>query len=134
MQKSENLVDSEPPVSLETQNQELKTRVKELEAAVYLLQDEKENLIENFQTSTNILIERIKKLEEQVHGQRPQTAQLMRNIDQNQGIEDSLIEGSNDSGFIFKKQVKVEDLVICHNCQRKFTQTRIKRHTIVCYR
>ena len=93
MENDSKIDDSEPTISLEEKNKHLQNRIKELEAAVYLLTEEKETLINNFQTSTNILIERIKKLEEQVHGQRPQTAQLMRNMQQDDSLKNSLIEG-----------------------------------------
>ena len=125
----------EKPEDEARQIKTLNQRVRELEAAVYLLENEKESLIESFQNSTNILIERIKTLEEQVHGQRPKTAQIL-NMEEEDRKSISVIPNGTEinNSFIFRKEALENDLVICHNCGRKFHKSVIKRHTIMCYR
>jgi len=55
-------------------------RIKELETKVAALEKEKEDIVDNFQTSTEVLLERIKDLETSALGARPQTANILARI------------------------------------------------------
>lgn len=55
--------------------------IEHLEAQLVIKEDEEDEMIENFNQSTNILLERIKKLEVEYIGIRPQTAQILKDID-----------------------------------------------------
>ncbi len=55
-------------------------RIRELEAKVAALEKEKEDIVDNFQTSTEVLLERIKELESVSLGARPQTANILARI------------------------------------------------------
>lgn len=61
----------------------LKSRDQEIEdlrSQVEQLEREKEDLIDNFQMTTSMLLDRIKELEEPMLGARPQTANILGRI------------------------------------------------------
>lgn len=119
----ENTIENAPTIL------ELKDKVKHLESALYLAEQEKEDLILNFQNSTNILIERIKSMEEEVRGYRPQTAQIFGKKSMPGGMTSSDLQNST---LIFKKDES--ELLLCYNCNRQFPPEDLKKHTILCYR
>ena len=55
-------------------------KIKELEEKVETLEKEKDEIIDNFQISTEVLVERIKELESASLGARPQTASILKRI------------------------------------------------------
>jgi hypothetical protein len=55
-------------------------QITKLKAYIHSLEKEKEDLIENFKTTTNILLEKIKDLENKNYGKRPDTAVIMDKI------------------------------------------------------
>ena len=55
-------------------------RIKELEEKVTALEKEKDDIVDNFQTSTEVLLDRIKELEAVSLGARPQTANILQRI------------------------------------------------------
>ena len=55
-------------------------RIKELEKRVAELEKEKDEIVDNFQVSTEVLVERIKELESVSLGARPQTANILKRI------------------------------------------------------
>ena len=54
--------------------------IKDLEEKIAAAQKENQSIIDNFQTSTEILLERIKELETTSIGARPQTANILARI------------------------------------------------------
>jgi hypothetical protein len=52
--------------------------------------EEEEDLIDNFRNSTNILLERIKDLEQGMYGTRPQTPNIMAQIKRNEKLGKTL--------------------------------------------
>lgn len=55
-------------------------RIRELEGKLAAVEREKDEIIDNFQTSTEVLLERIKELEAASFGARPQTANVLERI------------------------------------------------------
>eukprot|EP00826_Nyctotherus_ovalis_P045087 TRINITY_DN493_c0_g1_i2.p1 TRINITY_DN493_c0_g1~~TRINITY_DN493_c0_g1_i2.p1 ORF type:complete len:292 (-),score=92.36 TRINITY_DN493_c0_g1_i2:92-967(-) len=55
-------------------------QIKELEEKIAIAQQENQSIIDNFQTSTDVLLERIKELEATSIGDRPQTANILARI------------------------------------------------------
>lgn len=55
-------------------------RIRELEERMAALEKEKEDMAENFQSGSNVLLERIKELESSTLGARPQTANILERI------------------------------------------------------
>ena len=61
-------------------------QINKLKAYVVSLEKEKEDLIENFKNTTNILLERIKDLEQNLYGNRPQTPNIMAQLKKNEKL------------------------------------------------
>jgi hypothetical protein len=61
-------------------------QINKLKAYIISLEKEKEDLIENFKNSTNVLLNRIKDLEQSMYGQRPQTPNIMAQIKKSEKI------------------------------------------------
>ncbi len=59
-------------------------QINKYKAYIVSLEKEKEDLIDNFKNSTNILLERIKDLEQNIYGMRPQTPNIMAQIKRNE--------------------------------------------------
>ena len=57
--------------------QERDATIEELRAEVRRMIEEREDMIDSFKVSTNVLIERLKDLESQKTGYRPQTANVL---------------------------------------------------------
>jgi len=55
-------------------------QIQKLKAYILSLEREKEDIIENFKNTTNILLEKIKQKEFEDYGVRPQTAMIVENI------------------------------------------------------
>lgn len=59
------------------------SQIKKYKQYIGSLEKEKNDLIENFKETTNVLLEKIKELEEKNYGERPQTAMIMDGIKNN---------------------------------------------------
>jgi len=55
-------------------------QIKQYKNYIASLEREKQDQIENFKETTNVLLDKIKELEEKTYGERPQTAMIMENI------------------------------------------------------
>ena len=130
--------------------------INQLNEQIQQLVIEKDDMIESFQISTNILIEKIKELEAQKLGYRPQTAQIMQptcntfsyiyykiltalpsnqrfNILSNRqntrkGIAES---GSWDNPL---EETKQNDNKNCPICKKEMKIDELEIHTIMCSR
>ena len=60
--------------------QQLNDIIESLQIKVDQLEKEKEDIIDNFQISTNVLLEKIKDLEAAAQGSRPQTAMILKKL------------------------------------------------------
>lgn len=59
------------------------SQIRKYKQYIGSLEKEKQDLIENFKETTNVLLDKIKELEEKNFGERPQTAMIMDGIKQN---------------------------------------------------
>jgi hypothetical protein len=76
--------DEEYPDSVEECHRMLRGKDRQivnLEAAMEVKEQEIDEMVENFNISTNILLERIKNMEEEYVGVRPQTAMILDKAD-----------------------------------------------------
>lgn len=72
----EKLLDMEKKDIIEYKN----IQIQKLKAYILSLEREKEDIIENFKNTTNILLEKIKQKEYEDNGIRPETAKIVANI------------------------------------------------------
>lgn len=77
----EEVLNMEKPQIIEFKN----SQIKKYKAYIASLEQEKQDLIDNFKETTSILLEKIKEHEEKTHGERPQTAVIMDGIKKNKG-------------------------------------------------
>ena len=151
----------EYPDSVEECHRMLRGKDREIlniEAAMEVKEQEIDEMVENFNISTNILLERIKNMEEEYVGVRPQTAMILDKADGGvggggRGNVKSLVEDRRNqqklnmeksgksniltnplrSGLLFS-QLEDQTMRKCHNCKKEFPDNELKKHTIFCYR
>lgn len=95
-------------------------QIQKLKGYIVSLEKEKEDLIENFKNTTNILIEKLKENEFQNSGIRPQTPFITKNL--NKIKEDR----SNSFNSTSKER--------CPNCTKEFPQDIFFQHSLDCLR
>ena len=110
-------------------------RIEELETLVDIMKAEQEEMIGNFQASTQILIDRLKNETEEKTGIRPQTAQLLSQS-RLQGRDSVFTNLSLDESIASSQRLllKNEKQVKCHSCGKSFSESLLKKHTVLCYR
>jgi hypothetical protein len=114
-------------------------QLTKLKAFILSLEKEKEDLIENFKTTTNILLEKIKDLEDKNFGKRPDTARILDGV----GKKDLITKGTK------KKEINImnfetgesEDITEskgterCPNCKKFYPEGEaFIRHSLECLR
>jgi DNA-directed RNA polymerase subunit RPC12/RpoP len=118
-------------------------QITKLKAYIFSLEKEKEDLIENFKTTTNVLLEKIKDLEQTSYGKRPDTAIIM----------DKINKGKNENNKAKTESIKKEVNIMnfetgqsetitegsgkerCVNCKKFFPEGEaFIRHTLECLR
>lgn len=125
-------------------------QIKKYKAYITSLEQEKIDLISNFKETTNILLERIKELEEKTYGQRPQTALIMKNIQSNQFGNGSFL--NQNKKIMSKEQLEVELIVSnrkkddeeqkeekedkerCVKCKTYILKSELPKHSLICLR
>ncbi len=122
-------------------------QIKKYKAYINSLEQEKQDLIENFKDTTNILLEKIKELEEKKYGERPQTAVIMNEIKKNPQL--NTYSTSNNSTNYSNKDItniKAPDNTVfvdnkqddpterCVKCKKYFTKNEFPKHSITCLR
>ena len=129
----------EPPLTVEELKKLLAERektIENLEAAIYIMQTEKEDMVQNFKRSTDLLIERLKYEVQQKTGVRPQTAHLLAQNRASKMNESAFLEESTLSkqtvGEAGRKGPVKE--AKCHNCNRMIEEVKLKKHLIECFR
>ena len=110
------------------------------------LEKEKEDLIENFKNTTNILLEKIKQYEYNEFGTRPQTAKIVENINsKDQKIYNKLnLTKENNNSYNISNSNKIDVLSFednkeylyerCPNCKKEFPKENFITHSLDCLR
>ena len=133
-------------------------RIRELEDKVKATEKERDDMIDNFQTSTEVLLERIKELESISLGARPQTANILQRIgislqsylcSENARTEKDPLDRKNHNYYVSESEPKenVEEIkasaeedkngdepALCTNCGDAISPGKMVTHTVACYR
>lgn len=70
-------------------------QIQKLKAYIFSLEKEKEDLIENFKNTTNVLLERIKELEFKDSGFRPETPFIAKKLKSDNNVSTTLMNRNN---------------------------------------
>ncbi|CAL1134840.1 unnamed protein product [Cladocopium goreaui] len=110
----------------------LKSEVKRLRSKVQSLQREKDDMVDNFRSTTQILLNRIKELEAGDAPSRPQTAAVIDRIEARPPRPAS-------RGVLARPEVmSLEDSSkgdsACGNCGRDIPSNNLVSHSVFCYR
>jgi len=130
----------------------LKSEVRRLRSKVQALQQDKDDMVDNFRSTTQILINRIKELESELRPEtasgRPQTAAVLDRIESRpkgqpqrgssgqshapevMRIEEEPAEASTPPGG----GAADEELSVCGNCGREIPSGNLVSHNVFCYR
>ena len=113
--------------------------INKLKAYVASLEQEKQDLIDNFKETTSILLEQIKDNEYKKKGVRPETPMIAKQIKQRGGVkkEDfkSLQVKDMDTinQFAAKNKIKSK-MQRCPNCKLEFPEEEFFAHSLQCLR
>lgn len=105
-------------------------QIEKLEAVIYVMQDERDRMTDDFRSTMSTLVEKLKSEAEQRTGVRPQTAQLLSNS--TTSLRNSVFSKSSMPSEL--EGEKIVSKVPCHNCGEKFAENRLKKHLVTCYR
>jgi hypothetical protein len=126
-------------------------QIEQLKAYIDSLEREKQDLIENFKDTTNILIDRIKDLEFNDRGFRPDTPMITKDLKNKGKVKINGIKGnnwgnqkeinSNISSVSTNKEI-VANIITqieekkerCPNCQKEFNEDEFMAHSLDCLR
>lgn len=101
------------------------TQISQLKGYIASLEQEKDDLIDNFKETTSLLLERIKDLEFQNKGIRPETPMIAKNLPKKSG-------GVSQSDF---KSLKARrHIERCPNCHNEFPEEQFISHSLQCLR
>lgn len=114
-------------------------QIRKYKAYIGSLEQEKQDLMENFKETTNILLERIKELEEKKHGERPQTAMIMNDIktkklqppnyfNTNSQVSD------NPYNEEYNSQNQITEQERCVKCKKYYPKNDFAKHSLECLR
>ena len=126
-------------------------QISKYKAYINSLEKEKQDLIENFKETTNILLERIKELEQNQSGCRPQTAMILNDIDKNisnkklniqnyQQIDfQTLKEDNNINNKLKNKNLHYNNTnnnssERCVKCKKYYPKDEFAKHSLECLR
>ena len=108
-------------------------QISQLKSYINSLEKEKEDLINNFKITTDTLIEKIKQIEYNIQGVRPQTARIIKDLNNKQSnsnyIKKDLIDGENNEENNNNKQIQR-----CPNCTKEFDISEYIEHSLQCLR
>ena len=120
-------------------------QISQLRSYINSLEKEKEDLINNFKITTDTLIEKIKQIEFNNQGIRPQTAHIIKDINDNKKknikIKNDLFD-EEEKDYGFNKNIKNIDNRInqtnefqrCPNCTKEFPISEYIEHSLQCLR
>ena len=112
-------------------------QISQLKSYINCLEKEKEALINNFKITTDSLIEKIKQVEFKNQGIRPQTACIIKDINDNQKKK---IKNNYKKKDIINKNDDEENNIIneeiqkCPNCTKEFAISEYIEHSLQCLR
>ena len=121
-------------------------KISQLKSYINSLEKEKEDLINNFKITTDTLLEKIKQIEYNNQGIRPQTACIIKDINENKKKSKSKInynrkdlfddnENENINGNIDNADsVTSREIQRCPNCTREFPISEYIEHSLQCLR
>jgi hypothetical protein len=108
-------------------------QISKLKAYIYSLEKEKEDLIENFKNTTNVLLEKIKENEFSQTGVRPQTPHIAKKIKKEKMMKLEEMKKAEN-----RLEVEGDDLASnkkrCVNCKNEFIQEEFLQHSLECLR
>lgn len=121
------------------------SKMRELKAYIASLEQEKDDLIDNFKDTTNLLLEKIKDLESKTLGFRPETPMIAKNLRKKKGVtkEDFGFVNGTDPLDDFedidvtdnkKKPKKKNEIQHCPNCGGYFPESEFLSHSLQCLR
>lgn len=121
------------------------SKMRELKAYIASLEQEKDDLIDNFKDTTNLLLEKIKDLESKTLGFRPETPMIAKNLRKKKGVtkEDfGFVNGNDplddvediDTTDNKKKPKKKNEIQHCPNCGGYFPESEFLSHSLQCLR
>jgi hypothetical protein len=111
-------------------------QIQKLKAYIFSLEKEKEDLIENFKSTTNVLLEKIKENEFAHTGMRPETPFIAKKLKTKQLKENehkqstekvTTKQGNNITNHTTNKQR-------CPNCTKEFDSEAFLQHSLDCLR
>jgi hypothetical protein len=116
-------------------------QINKLKAYIASLEKEKEDLVENFKTTTNVLLEKIKESDYRDYGQRPQTAQIVSDIQsKNKKQPEKYVEKEmiiNDEQLEYNTKLILDNNIQikrCPNCKKEIPEDKMLSHNLECYR
>ena len=112
-------------------------QISQLKSYINSLEKEKEDLINNFKITTDTLIEKIKQIEFNTQGIRPQTARIIKDINNNKKANSKnnnkdLFGDSEDNNNIDNNTNN--QVQRCPNCTKEFPITEFIEHSLQCLR
>ena len=121
-------------------------QISQLKSYINSLEKEKEDLINNFKITTDTLLEKIKQIEYNNMGIRPQTAHIIKDIKENKkrsaktkNNKNDLFEDDEDD--FNKNIVNIDDInnpknefQRCPNCTKEFPISEYIEHSLQCLR
>eukprot|EP00435_Cladocopium_sp_Y103_P005433 s526_g1.t2 len=111
----------------------LKSEVKRLRSKVQSLQREKDDMVDNFRSTTQILLNRIKELEAGDGPSRPQTAAVIDRIEARPPRPASRGVLARPEVMSLEKDFSGGDSA-CGNCGRDIPKNNLVSHSVFCYR
>ncbi|CAE7038314.1 Rai14 [Symbiodinium sp. CCMP2592] len=115
----------------------LKAEVRRLRSKVQALQNEKDDMVDNFRSTTQILLNRIKELESNDAQSRPQTAAVIDRIEARGKHCLPVRGGAPEVLDLDNKEPgggKESGTSVCGNCGREIPTANLVSHSVFCYR
>ena len=111
-------------------------QISQLKSYINSLEKEKEALINNFKITTDSLIEKIKQIEFNNKGIRPQTACIIKDINNNQ--KRNIKNNYNKKNIINNNKEEIitinDEIQKCPNCTKEFPISEYIEHSLQCLR
>ena len=111
-------------------------QISQLKSYINSLEKEKEDLINNFKITTDTLIEKIKQIEFNTQGIRPQTASIIKDINSNKKLNSKINFNKKD---LFDEEDNNDNNINnqiqrCPNCTGEFPISEYIEHSLQCLR
>ena len=108
-------------------------QIQKLKAYIFSLEKEKEDLIDNFKNTTNVLLEKIKENEYKESGMRPETPFIAKKLKSNHKQTNIQIEEQKLFNNYNKNKIS-ENIQRCANCTKEFPSDLFLQHSLDCLR